>query len=144
MQSKSTGLLPVLYSWNKWWCLEDYTSRLRVSHQILGNEIKHAVSLIYSMALCNKFMVVTENNMARPLDAFVICWIRQLPAQSRHENVYVTHKPALSSLSPYHMLLQAFVMSLKEIYVENTKFDVYMLFCMWWTNKQAADDDKKV
>jgi hypothetical protein len=34
------------------------------------------------------------------------------------ENVYATHKSAFSSLQPYLMFLQEFVMSQKEIYVK--------------------------
>jgi hypothetical protein len=38
-----------------------------------------------------------------------------------HENVHVTHEPVFSSLPPYHMLLQALIMSLNEICVAKPK-----------------------
>jgi hypothetical protein len=37
--------------------------------------------------------------------------------QSHNENIYATRKPVFSSLLPYHMHLQAFAMSLKEVYI---------------------------
>jgi hypothetical protein len=40
-----------------------------------------------------------------------------------HGNVYATHKFACSSLQPYHMLLQAFILSLKEICVATQNFE---------------------
>jgi hypothetical protein len=41
--------------------------------------------------------------------------------RTHHENVYATRKPACSSLPPYHMLLQAFVMPPKEIYFKKNQ-----------------------
>jgi hypothetical protein len=38
-----------------------------------------------------------------------------LPSHGHHWNVHATHNPAFCSLPPYHMLLQAIVISLKEI-----------------------------
>jgi hypothetical protein len=46
-----------------------------------------------------------------------------------HMACLCTCKPAFSSLPPYHTLLQAFLMFLKEIFVEKHKIQYHMLFC---------------
>jgi hypothetical protein len=59
-----------------------------------------------------------------------------------HENAYAIGKPASSSLPPYHMLLQVFIMSLKEICAAK---HIYFctLFCTWHFQTWRIDNPYK-